>query len=152
MPPFTKRLKLQTTEREKTRAVDLDFRFLHETGAKTAISERLITKAVERIGFFALVFNCEVKFNLARRGSKCAEADGRQLLFSLGSTELRKWLLRNYTVAQFSREKGRVRIFSLRSSSAPVVITRTLKQNPFLKDCFQNKAPSSNYSDSHVII
>lgn len=69
----------KTPRVEKNRTVDLDFGFLHETGAKTAIRERLITKSFGRIGCFALSFNCEVKFNLARRGRKCAKADGRQL-------------------------------------------------------------------------
>lgn len=50
----------------------------------------------------------------------------------------------------FERKGSRSKFFPLRTP--PLVITRTLKQNPFLKDCFQNKAPSSNYSYSHVII
>lgn len=121
--------------------------FFHEISAKTAISERLITKSVRRIGCFALAFNCKVKFNLTRRGRKCAEADGRQLLFLCDQLNCENGY---YEITQLHGEKARVRSFS--SSHNPVAITRTLKQNPLLKDCFQNKAPRSNYSDSHVII
>ena len=73
----------------------------------------------------------------------------------LGSIELRKWLLRNKSFTVFLKKKVAFVIFFLfiRPASTPqVVITRILKQNPFLKDCFQNKAPSSNYCDIHVII
>lgn len=142
----------KTPRTEKTRTVDLDFRFLHETGAETAISERLITKSVGRIGCFALAFNCEVKFNLTRRGRKCAEAHGRQLLFLWDQLNCENGYYEITHLYSF-RERGLAfEVFPLRTSSPPVLITRTLKQNPFLKDCFQNKAPSSNYSDSHVII
>lgn len=106
----------KTSRTEKTRTVDPDFWFLCETGAKIALSERLITKSVGRIGCFALAFNCEVNFNLTRRSRKFTETDGRQLLF-LWDTELRKWLLRNYRLVQFSREKSRVRSFSHFQSS-----------------------------------
>ena len=102
----------KTPRTETTRTVDLVLLFLHETGAKTAVSERLITKSVGRIGCFALAFNCEVKFNLTRRGHKMCRGPWQTITFPLGSIELRKWLLRDYTLIHFSREKGRVRSFS----------------------------------------
>ena len=126
--------------------------FFHEIGAKTTLSERLITKSVARIGCLALAFNCKVKFNLTRRGHKCAEADGRQLLFLWDQLNCENGYYEITQLHSFREKRVAFEAFPFRTSSPPVVITRTLKQNPFLKDCFQNKAPRSNYSDSHVII
>lgn len=66
----------------------------------------------------------------------------------LGVIELQKWLLRiTAFFFKFPKETWWPVLHFRPAGRSQVVISRVLEQNPFLKDCFQNKAPASNYID-----
>ena len=71
----------------------------------------------------------------------------------LGVIELQKWLLRiTAFFFKFPKETWWLVLHFRPAGRSQVVISRVLEQNPFLKDCFQNKAPASNYIDIPAII